>query len=299
MANTVTVTMSTLIDRALEELQGPAELGKRVVLSTTMTTSTTSILLSDSNLGVGDVVELGSELVMVTNIASAPTYTVARGYYGTTAATHAINDVGSVNPQWNRKRVAGAVRRAFPRLEALGVPLIKTTTAFPVETLDNANRWVLEIPAETRDVWNVRVDLTEVTHWEFVEDVTGYSTGKVVRLPVWVDEDAQHTVVYRAPYRWSTYPSDPVEASTIVVPEGAEDLPAAYAVAWLVAAREISRSEIDRAQEWATGEPQRGGVSAAVERARWQSFYRQLDEVRRMDPPLPRRPYVRRRRGSM
>ena len=305
MANTVTVTMSTLIDRALEELQGPAELGKRVVRTASLGVSDTTFTLSDSTPAISDILEFGSELMLISGKSSdaTPVFTVSRGYYQTAAAAHDANEVGYVNPQWNRKRVLGAVRRAFPRLEALGVPLIKTTTLVPTATADDADKFVLRVPAETRDVWEVRVDLADIgaEHWQFVEDIdtADYSTGKVVRLPIWADVDDTYTVVYRAPYRWSSYPADPEESSTIVVPEGADDLPAAYAVAWLVSAREISRSEIDRAQEWQASEPQRGGISAGVERMRWQAFYRALDEVRRMDPPLPRRPYVRRRRGWM
>lgn len=301
--NTVTVTLSTLVDRALEELQGPSELGKKVVRSAALTASETTFTLSDTTPSVSDLLEFGDELMLITGKSTDtnPTFTVSRGYYQTTAVAHDAEEVGYVNPQWNRHRVAGAVRRAFARLEGLGVPLLKSTAGGPEESVDSDLRMVLSIPSEARDVWNVRQDLIEVEHWEFIEDLptSDYPTSKVVRLPKWVQDDDWFNVVYRAPYRWDSFPDEPTGTSEIELPEGAEDLPAAYAAAWLTSAREISRTELDRATEWNASEPSRGGVSQSLVRAKWQEFYRALDEVRRLDTPLPRRPYVRRRRGWM
>jgi hypothetical protein len=256
--------------------------------------------LTTGSAAVSDVLEFAAELMLVT-VAAAPTYTVSRGYYGTTAVSHAATQTGFRNPQWNRQRVAGAVRRAFPRLEALGVPLIKSTTCYPETTVESDFNLYIDVPEEVREVLAVRDDLSEIDHWQFVEDLptsSGYHTGKVVRLPRWVTDDDDFYVTYRAPYRWSTHPAAPVEASTIDIPEGAEDLPSAYAAAWLCSAREISRQEIDRSTEWNQTEPTRGGVSAGLVRAKWQEFYRMLDEVRRIDPPPPTRHYMRKsRRG--
>lgn len=296
--STVTVTLGDLVDKALEELQAPTELGKLVVRPAALTSSETTFLLTDYSATVSDILEFGSELMLVTAKTNAadPTYTVSRGYYGTTAVAHSTNEVGYVNPQWNRQRVANAVKRAFPRLEALGVPLLESTVFTPAESIESDFRFVLEMPSETREVWFVRDDLAEVENWEFIEDLptTQYSTGKVVKLSRSASLDTDYSVTYRIPYRWSSYPTAPDEDDTIDLPEGAEDLPSAYAVAWLVSAREISRQELDRAMEWNTNEPTRGGVSLRFVQSKWQDFYRQLDEVRRVDPPMPRRTFKRR-----
>jgi hypothetical protein len=97
---------------------------------------------------------------------------------------------------------------------------------------------------------------------------------------------------------WSSHPTEPTESATVTLPEGAEDLPALYASAWAVSSREISRGEIDRAEEWNRSEPQRGGVSLSLSKMLWQNFYRSLDEVRRLSPLPVNRPYVKMSRGN-
>lgn len=301
--NTVTVTLGGLIDRTLEEVQSAAELGRTAVRVEALgPTDTTCTFVDGSYVNRSDILEFDSELVLVTDKTADPTpvFTLSRGYYGTTAAAHNSNQVGTLNPQWNRKRVAGAVRRAFPRLEAYGVVVVETEKVVAIDEVGgNGFRTVLPVPENCRTVLSVRDSLVELERWEFLDDMptVDYPTGKVIRLPWRARLADEFAVTYRIPYRWSTHPSEPDEDSTIVVPEGAEDLPASYAAAWLVGAREVSRSEIDRVGEWQGGEPMRGGVSGGVLRAMWQRFYQSLDEVRRLDPPQQRRPYIR-RRGS-
>jgi hypothetical protein len=67
-----------------------------------------------------------------------------------------------------------------------------------------------------------------------------------------------------------------------------------------VGGREISRQQLDRAEEWARTEPLRGNGGGALVRAKWQDFYRVLDEARRVvqaevpkTRPLIKRPKVR------
>lgn len=296
--STVSVTLGTLIDSALDELQSPTEQGKLVVLGSSIVAAATTFTLSFGSASIGDLIEIAAEVMLVTNKSNDanPIYTVHRAYARTTAVSHASGAVGYLNPQWNRQRVANAVKKAFPRLEALGVPLLKSAVFTTAAAEEHTWRRVLPLPAETREVWSVRNDLAEIEGWEYIEDLptASYSTGKVVKLPRDIATTDDFNVTYRVPYRWSTYPSEPVEASLIDLPEEAVGLPAAYAVAWLVSAREISRQELDRAMEWNTNEPARGGVSLRLVQQKWQDFYRQLDEVRRVDTPQPRRIFKRR-----
>lgn len=296
--STVSVTLGTLVDSALDELQAPTEQGKLVILGSALDTDDTTFTLSTGSASQYDLIEIAAEVMLITDKSADanPVYTVSRAYARTTADSHSSGDVGYLNPQWHRQRVANAVKRAFPRLEALGVPLLTSAVFTPADADEHQWRLVLELPAETREVWSVRDDLAEIEGWEYIEGLptASYSTGKVVKLPRVAVDDDDFNVTYQIPYRWSTYPSEPVEASTITVPEEAVGLPAAYAVAWLVSAREISRGELDRAQEWNTSEPTRGGVSMRLAQSKWQDFYRQLDEVRRVDTPQPRRTFRRR-----
>jgi hypothetical protein len=182
-------------------------------------------------------------------------------------------------------------------MEALGLPLL-VSGVFTRAT----DMQYVSVPENVREVLRISVvesstgRIGELHNWNLFQDLPTalYPTGKIVRLPASVKNSDSLHVVYRVPYRWSSYPAAPTEAATVSVPEGAEDLPALYASAWLVSAREISRGEIDRAEEWNRSEPQRGGVSLSLSRALWQNFYRALDEARRLNLPPLHRPYVKR-----
>jgi hypothetical protein len=299
--NTVSVTLGTLIDRVALELTTPQEQGSTVQLPDALAAATTSVTLT-GDASITDVIEFGPELVLVTNKSADvdPIYTLARGYFQTTAQAHAALATGEVNPQWPRVKIGEAVKRSFARLESLGVQLTISEVMYPAPAWpETSTRQVLEVPAHTRSVVSVWQGLYEVGGWEYVPDLptSEYSTGKIVRLPRRAAEDDEFYVRYRVPFRWSSWPSAPSESSTVEMPEGTEDLPASYAVAWLTSSREISRSEIDRAEEWNRTEPTRNGISQAHVRARWQEFYRALDEARRLEPVAPRRSFRRRMRG--
>lgn len=299
--NTVQVTLGTLIDRALTELEAPSERGLRVILDSNdlSTTSDTTFTLTDADaVNVSDLLEFDDELVLVTAKTDdpVPVFTCARGYYGTTKGTHAAGDVGVVNPAYPRHRVAEGVKRSFSRLESLGIPYVKATSVFP----SGQFYWV-EVPSEARRVLRVWYENTrygiirEVGSWDHVRDLptSVYPTGQILKLPRHSGDIDELHITYQAPYRWSTFPNEPVEASTIRIMEGATDLPAMYAAAWVVSAREISRYELDRTEEWNREATTRTGSSGATVRALWQNFYRSLDEARRLEDVPQHRPYRR------
>lgn len=293
-------TLTQFVDAAKIDLQQPAEEGLRVVLSADITDAATTFELTDADaaVNVSDLIEFGDELVLVTakSADASPVYTVARGYYNSTAAAHtAATDIGVVNPQFPRIQIIEGVKRAFTRLDALGVPLVESATY----TISTASDYDLELPAGTREVFSVMyVDTTdriqELDGWRFHQDLpTGtYTNGNSLRLPRYVKNGWTLHVTYRSPYRWSTYPSEPVAASTIDIPEGAVDLPSLYAAAYCISRREVSRQDIDRADEWAAQEATRGS-GPAIARLMWQEFYRSLDEARRVLYVPARRPFIK------
>jgi hypothetical protein len=163
----------------------------------------------------------------------------------------------------------------------------------PSETVDG--RTVVELPAGTTDVLAVRYGLDDIPGWN--PQLTGvdeavYSTGRVLVLPYGWSTDWGVSVTYELPYRWSSYPDPPDEDDTVQLPEEAEWLPSVYASAYLLSGREYSRTELDRAEEQSRTEPVRGGASRAVVRDAWATFYRKLDEARRVDNLIPGRPYA-------
>lgn len=310
--NTVSVTLGSLVDRTLLEVQHPSEEGYRVVLGSTALTdaSTTTFTLEDVDapVSVSDLVQFGDELVLVTakTADAVPVYTCARGYYSSVAAAHAAGTIGVVNPRYPRVRVQEAIKRSFSRFEALGLPLIEAS----VENRTTGKQYI-ELPADVREVlqvWYVDTEtgkMVEVPNWRFVENMptATFTTANVITLPtsikyghtrIAIRDTTDFQVIYRIPYRWSTHPSAPVEASTITVHEGAEDLPALYAAAWLMSAREFSRHEIDRSEEFSVDASDQRGSAGATVRAAWQNVYRSIDEIRRINHIPIHRPFIKR-----
>lgn len=298
---TTAVTLGSLIDSALFELEGASEKARPVVIGSVAlgTTSEIDFTMSSGSASVSDIIEFGSELVLITSKSddATPVYRCSRGYYNSTAAAHAEGSVGMVNPPFPRRRVADAIGRCLPRLEALGVPLVVGETLAREVGL----RYI-ELPTGVRRVLQVLYlnttsgRILEIDGWRVYDvDTTVSASGKILHLPTYVSDDDDLRIVYQAPYEWSASPAFPLETATIDLPMGASDLPASYAAAWLVSAREVSRQELDRSEEWARLEPVRGGGSGALVRAKWQEFYRALDEAQRVVSfEVPKhRPYIR------
>jgi hypothetical protein len=295
--NLLTITLGTLVDRALAEARNMYEVGRPVVRAESLSTSDNTFTLNvDAN--IGNILEFGSELILVTDKSAdaTPVYTGQRGYFGTTAAARSAAEAGILDPTYTRRQTALGVQRAFPAMEA-GRVRPRHTAAFtaiddPTATVDG--RVVVELPTAATDVLGVRYGLDKIPGWQLLTDVDTdvFTDGRVLLLPYGWDTSWGVTVTYEAPYRWSTYPDDPVEASTVQVPEQAQFVPSTYATAYLLSGREYSRTELDRAEEFSRSEPVRGGASRATVRDAWAAFYRALDEARRTDNHIPERPYV-------
>jgi hypothetical protein len=296
-----TVLLSTLIDRALKQVRGPYEVGRPIARSASLDAVQTTFTLVGTVAPL-EMLEFGSELMLVTarNSDPDPIYTVIRGYYGSTAVAHGANEAGLAGPIFSRQAAKDGVIASFPCLEANDVTIVQSAIFTPIidpaDTLEG--RVIVAMPAETRDVLNVAYGLDELPRWRFFEGVptATYSTGKVIFLPFgWPTTGGDLQVKYTTPYRWSGHLSggDPTdETESVQLPEEAVRLPSTYAAAWVLQGREVSRTEIDRSEEWARTEPLRGGVSGQVVQRHWQKFYRDLDEAKRVDPPLPHRPIV-------
>jgi hypothetical protein len=284
-------------------MQAPVELGRRVILDDTLTTSTATFNVTDATLfQTTAILEFGSELMFVTakssDLAGADV-TVVRGYAGTTAAVHTSGDVGAINPPWPRKRVANQIEAAFTYMEGNRLPLIVTSAELSADLgdVDDPTVWVVDVPAAARHVYLVRVGLKDVNGWTYIDNLPSvYPTGKVVRIPVYAEayypevtpENLSFSLVYRAAYEWSDDP--PVEASTITIGEGCVEVPVKYAIWQLTEARERGRQQVDRSTELREGL----GFDTGPQHVRLarESFFSALDVARRLEPPPRPRPFV-------
>src|SRR4051812_10537441 len=104
--------MSDLIDEALDYVHGYSERPAELVLASPGLASglTSTLTLDLGSASVTDVLEFGQELMLVTGKTAdaTPTYTVARGYLGTTAVAVATTTVGGLNPLYPRYLVQRA-----------------------------------------------------------------------------------------------------------------------------------------------------------------------------------------------
>jgi hypothetical protein len=296
--DTSTVTLGSLIDSALYELLSSGESPARTFLSATLLQAGTSFTYVGSNLiKVNDLVEIGSELMLVTGVsftAPASTVTVSRGYYGTSAVAHSSGSAVTINPEFARRRIAEAIDRSLSTIDGLGLPLVASATLSR-----EPGKMLIELPAGCRRVLRVLYEdingrLVEIDHWQEYHTLPSAqsSTGKALRIPYWIQDDTELIVQYQTAYSWTgTFPS---EAATLTIHTAAKHLPAAYAAAWLVNGREISRLQLDRQAEWSSTEMVRSG-GASFARLQWQNFYRQLDEAKRLVAlDVPRqRPLIR------
>lgn len=302
---TVTKSLDELIDATLQEVARYDERGYRVVLDGTgiATAGTTTCSLVDATrISVSDTVEFGSELVLVTAKSAdpIPVLTIARGYDGTTAVAHAASSLGMVNPQFARNRVGKVVQQALTRMDAARVFTVLNATFNKT-----VGAQYVEMPSATRNVIRVAIFDTRTARfedsidgWQFFDNIptTTVASGKIVRLPRYVMDDDDLVITYRVPYRWSSYPTAPSGTDTIILPEGAEDIPSIYASARLVSRRELSRIDIDRSEEWTQSQAVVQGVTSGLVRQCWTEFYKALDEARTLNVTDIPRPYRRLRR---
>lgn len=297
--------MSDLISETLQNLYRVTEqpfevsLGSNNLTSNVDTSFTLATVDDWNTVNVGDILEFASELVRVTAKTEDPTpvFTVRRGYDGTTAASHAVGAVGSVNPNFPRHRLLSVVKRALYRLDAwfpLVVTEIKTRVAGKQHViLDATVREVVRVM-----YYDSRTGLIdELASWQFYDDLgtADFANGKIITVPRWVTDTTELHVSQLKPYTWS--PDPPTEASTVSLPHGSEGVVISYAAAYAASRREIGRLELDRTDEWSKTEPARGLTPMSVIRELWQQLYRDLDEAKRLNTAPKHRAYRPRKRS--
>lgn len=122
-------------------------------LNGAVTSTALSMVVDNADDFSQGIAEIGSELVYVESVATATkTLTISpdgRGFYGTTAATHADNARVTMNPVWPRVRVEAAINEAiagtYPVLYGVG------TTSFLFDGVQNTYK----LPADCVQVLQV------------------------------------------------------------------------------------------------------------------------------------------------
>lgn len=297
--------MGAVIDETLDYCHRYTERPERIVMGANNLNDANDVtftLTSGGPLSVSDVVEFNKELMLVTAMSadSDPIYTVARGYLSTTNQGQVVTaTAGGANPLYPRYTVQRAVERCN-RVLNKELPFIKTE-----EYTRETDKQLIDLPADTIRVLEVgfmnlfpglttteNFRYTEAAGWQFIEDLPvdiGSGTTKILRTPSYVTNGQSLIVKRQVPYVWS----DESETGTLEVPVGSEELPVLFATARLVSGREISRSEIDRVEEWNHEAAIRGGVNLRLLSSLWQDFYHAVEEAKSVQYVPKMRPYRR------
>jgi len=146
--------VSTLVDRIYRDfLNKPDDLAAFSRLDGNITDAQTTLSYEDglfsveeeNLLGNGAIIEVDQELMLVTNAnTSTRVLTIARGYQGTTAATHSDKVNIFINPTFPRKSVFDAVADNIVRL----YPSLYNVTTTSV----TSNSTYAEVPASTIEI---------------------------------------------------------------------------------------------------------------------------------------------------
>lgn len=301
MSTLTSVTLETLIEETLSNLYRIAErpLETTVGSNALSDTSDTTLTLADASaVSVTTKLEHGSELMLVTakSADATPVFTVKRGLAATTKAAAPTGTTVIVEPTWARSDIARWIKRCYSSVFNRYLPA-KETQAMSRVTGD---QYIL-MPADTmrtlsvRHMSSVTGRIVDIGQWqdEFDMPTSLVSTGKALRLGSFVEDDDELVVTYQVPYEWS----DDTEAATINTPIGSEDLAPLWVAAYALARREVSRSELDKIEEWNQEQAIRAGVNLRAVRDAWGEFYRRLDEVRSLHPVPRHRPYRKMPKG--
>jgi hypothetical protein len=292
---TTTLTLRDLIEETLNMLHAdPSTRPRTVTLAAALTDTTGTTVdlaaIDDAYVEPPCVLEIDQELMLVTAKSGTPTYTVSRGYAGSTAATHLINAVGAVNPLYPRHLVSKQLQRFFQTVGNAHLPQVTNTTL----TTDGSAG--VALPANCMKVLRVLYqDANEQLYdlegsWREFSWLSPSLETDQRRLQVPARYRASGTVLYVTYQRyWSWSSEPPSETSTISFPTGGEDLPALYVSAYLATGLELTRTMLDRIEDWPESRAENRQINRAFIRDRWVQFWTRMEEARStMDKPMTR-----------
>ena len=306
MAATTAVTLGDLVDQTLGRLVTPREYPLRVeVGATSLGSLSTDVQLSvtePDKVEATDVLEFGYELLLVTaKNATTDLLTVSRGYMGTEISAHVTGDIGWKSPQWPRWRVRQHVMNAVSGGILSAAPEMSTSTA---SVLTGGS--LVPVDADTLDVIRVQVmddqnRLVGLSRWDFMDHLPTslFPTGKAVQINSGPSDTDVFWITSMRPYRWwdsdGVQVFDPTDDDLVYLPSDGLDLPMLWAAATLATGRELSRTELDKVEEWNQEQAIRQGVNLRLVKELWAEFYRRVDDVRRNHPVQRHRPFQRMR----
>lgn len=183
-------TFDNLVDDVLQTLYGYGLAQPRATfLSSGIDADDTAISVVDASDFEQGVAEIGNETIFIESVdIDNNILTVSpdgRGYYGTTAATHAANVRVTMAPVWPRAKVAEAINETivgtYPDLYATLTTSFAYNPAINTYSLPAATEKIVKVTTDT--IGPSREQLT-VNRYSFNVDATGsnFATGRSITL---------------------------------------------------------------------------------------------------------------------
>lgn len=241
-------TAGALLDRVQRQLlSGVVE--ERNKLATAVDADDTSFVLTYElgGLRAGTVFEIGSELCYIWEaVAGSKTLVVERGYAGTTAASHSVGAITTVNPRFPRQQMLDALNADIDDLSSPVNGLFRVVTQNV--TYNGSDRQVdLTSATNVIDLIDVRVrymsdDFPFIRGVRLQRDLptSDFASGFAI---VFDDDCVAGTlrVRYKAPFARAASTSSNIQ-SVCFVPETMEDILEMGVITRMMAGREIRRN---------------------------------------------------------
>lgn len=303
MAKYATLTLSDLIDETLDQLYRSSERPHEVLVAAAdlANASDTSFDMSagdSATCNISDILETpNGELLLVTN-KSTNTFTVNRGFAGTSTLAKAwpITSILRKNPTWERHTIRRWVEHFFKTVAMKHLPYV-TNEVVNAET----NKNFAELPAAVIRVLSVGYLDPFSGYWKDYDrfddkynmPTVVSSTGSMLNLGDLFADDLDLIVECHEQYVWSGG-AVTTEVGTISCPLGAEDLPSLYAAMAMACRRPLSSIQLDKVSEFSEDEPSRRNMEVQLFKLLRGEFYQRLEEAKSGHQIPKRRPFRQR-----
>ncbi len=287
----MTVTLADMKNRIRQTLQGYTRNQEQITwLASGMTASDTTFTVDSgtANAMTRGLVQIGNELIQVTSYnVTTGLVTVAagvngRGVEGTTAATHAINDIVTMDPDYPNQRITEAIndtiQSTYPDL------FVMSSTEFP----KNAVVFEYEMPTEAEDVLRVTFDTISPSRvwppsqsWRFNPQAStssgGVTTGKSLQIMDKITPGKAIRVVYTKKPGVFTADSEDYETQ-VGYPERTIDMIQFGAIARLLSGVESARLQQKSVEATERAPLVPTGAASNASQYYWNMYQKRLNE---------------------
>lgn len=262
----MTTTVSSLIETTRRHLYGMQQGSFNFLTSTIDDNDTTFTFdLPAGGIVAGSIVGIDDEILFVKSV-TGQVATVARGWDGTTAASHTAAAIIEVSPRFPRFAIKQALKdeiaswpRSLYKQSTIEIAGNTTSRAYNLTSLGSFHD-VLDV---WRDPYSGSTAPVPIVGWRLQRDAEtdDYASGKALILPAELAEAVALRVTYSAPFTVSTFADATDVEATCGLAFSMTDIPP-YGAAWrLLAPREIKRTFTESQPEPRTSEEVPAGAA--------------------------------------